>query len=140
MAPNTSIRGAGANEFTNTLSSSPRRSPCSPYRRIPVRPWASMPRTSSSTAASSRAAPRVPDAPACQPSGWELLLAQITRRAPIRPGPEITVATATGSPRSTAAAISPSSGNRLLSIRSTKMSMIPPQVSPTANASSSLTP
>ena len=64
MAPNTSIRGAGANEFTNTLSSSPRRSPCSPYRRIPVRPWASMPRTSSSTAASSRAAPRVPDAPA----------------------------------------------------------------------------
>src|SRR6185437_53537 len=58
----------------------------------------------------------------------------------IRPGPEITVATATGSPRSTAAAISPSSGNRALSIRSTKMSMIPPQVSPTANASSSLTP
>ena len=52
-----------------------------------------MPRTSSSTAASSRAEPRVPDAPACHPSGWEPLLAQITRRAPIRPGPEITVAT-----------------------------------------------
>ena len=56
------------------------------------------------------------------------------------PGPAITVATATGSPRSTAAAISPSSGNVVPSIGSTKMSMMPPQVSPTANASSSLTP
>ena len=140
MAPKTSIRGAGANEFTNTLSSSPRRSPCAPYLRMPVRPWASMPRTSSSTAASIRADPRVPDAPACQPSGWSLSRAQITRRAPTWPGPAMTVATATGSPRSTAAAISPSSGKLAWSTRSTKMSMIPPQVRPTAKASSSLTP
>jgi hypothetical protein len=117
IAPKTSIRGGGANEFTNTLSSSPRRSPCAPYLRIPVSPWASMPRTSSSTAASSLAPePSVPDAPVCQPSpaasgpAWSER-PQITRRAPTRPGPAITVATATGSPRSTAAAMSPSSGN-----------------------------
>ena len=65
---------------------------------------------------------------------------QITRRAPTSPGPEITVATATGSPRSTAAAISPSSGKVCLLIGSTKISRMPPQVRPTANASSSLTP
>ena len=75
-----------------------------------------------------------------EPSGWPLSAAQMTRRAPTWPGPAITVATATGSPRSTAAAISPSSGKLARSTRSTKMSMIPPQVSPTANASSSLTP
>ena len=64
IAPNTSIRGGGAKEFTNTLSSSPRRSPCAPYRRTPVTPWASMPSASSSTAASSRSPdPSVPDAP-----------------------------------------------------------------------------
>ena len=53
-----------------------------------------------STAASSRSpAPRVPLA---RPGSD-----QITRRAPITPGPETTVATATGSSRSTDAAISP---------------------------------
>ena len=56
------------------------------------------------------------------------------------PGPDTTVATATGSPRSTAAAMSPSSGNVCLLTGSTKTSRIPPQVRPTANASSSLTP
>ena len=101
---------------------------------MPVSPWASMPRTSSSAAASSRSPPPSdpPDGRAASP--------QMTRRAPIRPGPEMTVATATGSPRSTAAAISPSSGNVALLTGSTKMSRMPPQVRPTANASSSLKP
>src|SRR5215469_13436175 len=93
-----------------------------------------MPRTSSSTASSSRS-PEPSD-----PSDARSTSPQITRRAPTWPGPEITVATATGSPRCTAAAISPSSGNVSLLMGSTKTSRIPPQVSPTANASSSLTP
>ena len=64
----------------------------------------------------------------------------MTLRAPIWPGPEITVATATGSPRSTASWMSPSSGKVALLTGSTKMSRMPPQVRPTANASSSLKP
>jgi hypothetical protein len=98
-----------------------------------------MPRTSSSTAASSRAEPSVPGA-GLAPPALVVSSAQMTRRAPVWPGPEITVATATGSPLPTAAAILPNSGKLVLSTRSTKTSMIPPQVSPTANASSSLTP
>ncbi len=82
----------------------------------------------------------MPDAPASQASGASSAPAQMTRLAPTLPGPPITVATATGSPRSTAAAISPSSGKRVLFTGSTKMSRMPPQVRPTANASSSLTP
>ena len=56
-------------------------------------------------------------------------------------GCSTTVPTATGRPASMSAATSPSSGN--VSVRrrvSTKTSRMPPQVSPTANASSSLTP
>ena len=56
------------------------------------------------------------------------------------PGPSITVATATGSCSRTEATTPRSSGNVVASTGSTKMSMMPPQVSPTANASSSLTP
>jgi hypothetical protein len=56
------------------------------------------------------------------------------------PGPAATVATATGSCRSIAATTSSNSGNAARSTGSTMMSMIPPQVSPTAKASSSLTP
>ena len=56
------------------------------------------------------------------------------------PGPSITVATATGCSARTAAAISPSSAKCFLLTGSTKMSMIPPQVRPTAKASSSLMP
>ena len=52
----------------------------------------------------------------------------------------MTVATATGSSALTAAATSPSSGKVLLLTGSTKMSMMPPQVRPTANASSSEMP
>ena len=62
------------------------------------------------------------------------------RRAPVRPGPSITVAIATGSPACTAAATSASSANRSLLTGSTKMSMMPPQVRPTEKASSSLIP
>ena len=50
------------------------------------------------------------------------------------------VATATGSPASIEAATSSNCGNVSVSIRSTNSSMVPPQVSPTAKASSSLTP
>ncbi|OFA47753.1 hypothetical protein BEN35_19990 [Streptomyces fradiae] len=50
------------------------------------------------------------------------------------------VTTATGSPARMASAASPSSGNVVRSTRSTKSSTVPPQVSPTAKASSSATP
>ncbi len=62
---------------------------------------------------------------------------QMTRLAPTCPGPAMTVATATGSSARTAAANSPSSGKDSWLAGSTKMSMIPPQVRPTAKASSS---
>src|SRR5262249_1214604 len=65
---------------------------------------------------------------------------QTTRLAPTGPGPAMTVATAPGSSARTAAATSPSSGNDCWLAGSTKISMMPPQVRPTANASSSLTP
>src|SRR4051812_36816809 len=52
----------------------------------------------------------------------------------------MTVQTATGRPASTSAATSPSSGNVRADTFSTKTSRIPPQVSPTAKASSSLMP
>ena len=55
-------------------------------------------------------------------------------------GPFTTVTTATGSWFSTDSATSPSSGNDSGVTDSTNMSMMPPQVSPTAKASSSLTP
>ena len=55
-------------------------------------------------------------------------------------GPETMVATATGCCASMLLAISDSSGKVAASMRSTKTSSTPPQVSPTANASSSLTP
>jgi hypothetical protein len=56
------------------------------------------------------------------------------------PGPSTTVATATGWCARIEATTSGSSGKVATSTGSTKMSMMPPQVSPTANASSSLTP
>src|SRR4051794_28777302 len=52
----------------------------------------------------------------------------------------MTVASATGRPASMSSAISPSSGNVSRFTFSTYTSRIPPQVSPTANASSSETP
>src|SRR3954469_17789002 len=65
-----------------------------------------------------------------------------TRRRPTHPGVgcSMTVQTATGRPASTSAATSPSSGNVRADTFSTKTSRIPPQVSPTAKASSSLMP
>ena len=66
--------------------------------------------------------------------------ARMIRRAPSNPGPEMTVATATGTSSRMAAATSPSPGKRSLLTGSTKSSMIPPQVSPTSNAASSLMP
>src|SRR5690606_29322818 len=89
-----------------------------------------MPRASSSTASSRRRGPSEPEAR----SG------QMTRRAPTWPGPEMTVATATGSCFSIDSATWPSSGKVSRETGSTRMSMMPPQVSPTENASSSLTP
>jgi hypothetical protein len=50
------------------------------------------------------------------------------------------VTTATGSCAAIAAATSSSCGNVSRSTRSTNSSMMPPQVNPTANASSSLMP
>ena len=52
----------------------------------------------------------------------------------------MTVASATGRPASMSAAMSPSSGKVSRLTFSTQTSRIPPQVSPTANASSSETP
>ncbi len=52
----------------------------------------------------------------------------------------MTVATATGTSSRMAAATSASPGKRSLLTGSTKSSMIPPQVSPTSNAVSSLMP
>jgi hypothetical protein len=136
IAPNTSIRGAGANDWTKTDSSSLLRSPSGPYLRTPVRPCASIPRASSSTAWSSRFPdPSVPDDR--RPWGSVSPVVQITRLAPTCPGPAMTVATATGSSARTAAATSPSSGNNSWLAGSTKTSMMPPQVRPTAKASSS---
>src|SRR5215469_881453 len=62
------------------------------------------------------------------------------RRAPTSPGPAITVATPAGWPALIAAATSASCGNCSLLTGSTKISMMPPQVSPTDSAVSSLTP
>src|SRR4051812_33594885 len=124
------MRGGGAKECTKTASSSSRRSPWRPYRRMPVVPCASMPRASSSTASSSRSRPSEPS----ERSGHTI------RRAPISPGPSVTVAIATGSCRSIEATTSPNSGNVARLIGSTRTSRMPPQVSPTAKASSSLTP
>ena len=59
---------------------------------------------------------------------------------PSRPGPSTIVATATGSRRSIEAITSGSCGQVCSDTASTNTSRIPPQVSPTANASSSLTP
>jgi hypothetical protein len=66
---------------------------------------------------------------------------------PVRPdtsraagAPRISVAIATGRWSSIASITLPSSGNSPVSIGSTSTSMMPPQVSPTAIASSSLTP
>ena len=66
MAPNTSIRGAGAKQDTKTDSPSPRRWPSGPYVRVAVRPVASRPRASSRTASSSRWLPSPPDSSAVQ--------------------------------------------------------------------------
>ena len=77
---------------------------------------------------------------AARPAAAPSPAAQMTRRAPTWPGPSITVATATGVPDRTAAATSPSSGKVSWPTGSTKMSMIPPQVSPTEKAVSSLIP
>ena len=122
----------GAKDWTKTDSSSRLRSPSGPYRRVPVRPCASIPRASSSTAWSRRSPlPSVPVEPAARSSG------QMIRRAPIRPGPAMIVATATGSSSRTAAATSPISGYDSWLTGSTKMSMMPPQVRPTEKASSS---
>jgi hypothetical protein len=62
------------------------------------------------------------------------------RPGPAAPSPRTTVATATGWPAAIAAATWSSSGKLVGSTRSTKISIVPPQVSPTSNASSSLTP
>src|SRR5262249_18455189 len=56
------------------------------------------------------------------------------------PGPSTTVATATGSMRRTDSTTSGSSGQVAAETGSTKTSMMPPHVRPTANASSSVTP
>ena len=61
-------------------------------------------------------------------------------RGNLGPNAKWTVATATGCSALTVSTTSPSCGNVSALIFSTKTSMIPPQVSPTANASSSLTP
>ena len=55
-------------------------------------------------------------------------------------GCSMTVARATGRPASMSAAISPSSGKVSRLTFSTQTSRMPPQVRPTANASSSETP
>jgi hypothetical protein len=55
-------------------------------------------------------------------------------------GPEMIVALATGRWPATASLIASSSASRPAGTGSTRTSMIPPQVSPTAKASSSLTP
>ena len=134
MAPKTSIRGGGAIDSTSTATSSIRRSPSGPRWSTPVDPAASKPRASSITASSSRSLPSEPDAR----SG------QTTNRAPSRAGEvsgaSTTVATATGSWAATDAAMSAICGKWARSTGSTRMSITPPQVSPTEKASSSLTP
>ena len=66
---------------------------------------------------------------------------QITRCRPSWSGrPAVTVASATGSPAWIDAASAPNSGKVAARTASTKTSMIPPQVRPTVNASSSETP
>src|SRR5680860_1350177 len=136
MAPNTIIRGRGANEETNTRAPSPRRSPSGPYPRVSVRPPASRPRASSATAASKRSEPNVPRTGVCDSSG------RTTSRRPSRPasGCSTTVHTATARPASMSAASSSNPGKDARSTRSTNTSRMPPHVRPTANASSSLTP
>jgi hypothetical protein len=84
------------------------------------------------TASSIRSEPRVPSTRSGQTTRW----------APSRRGSglAITVTTATGLPSRTAPASSGSHGQRRSSTRSTNTSITPPHVSPTAKASSSLTP
>src|SRR5689334_231997 len=130
MAPNTSIRGGGANDCTNTASSSSRRCPSAPYRSTVVVPCSRTPRASSVTASSSRSEPSEPARRSGHTARW----------APIGPGPAMTVASATGSARSIEAATGPNPGTVARETGSTKTSMMPPHVRPTANASSSLTP
>ncbi len=91
-----------------------------------------MPRASSTTASVARADPSSP----ATRSG------QITTRRPSRSasGCSMIVAMATGTSACTASTTSARSGNVSALIDSTYTSMIPPQVRPTANASSSLTP
>src|SRR2546423_1093418 len=125
------MRGGGAWEATKRVSSSPRRCPSRPYRRVALRPGASRPRESSAAAASSRSEPSVPSVRSGQTT---------SRRASRVASPVTQVTTATGVPVRIASATAPSSGNADRSTRSTNTSMMPPQVSPTANASSSMTP
>src|SRR4051794_9255587 len=136
MAPKTSIRGLGPYDATNTVMPSPRRCPSGPYWSVSLRPDSSSPRASADTASSARSDPNVPRTSRGRPSG------RMISRRPTRPGStcETIVATATCSPASTAAATSPSSGKVSRSTASTKTSTTPPHVSPTANASASLTP
>ena len=131
VAPNTYMSGGGANDSTKIVRSSMRRSPSAPMCSDALRPCRSRPRASSVTAASSGAEPRLPEARS----------SQTTSRAPGTSRPAMTVAIATASP----VADRPrprrrSRGTIAASTRSTNTSSVPPQVSPTANASSSDTP
>ena len=130
VAPKTYMSGGGANDSTKIVRSSMRRSPLAPMCSVALRPCESNPRTLSTTELSRRVDPRLPDT----------LSSQTTSRAPGTSRPAITVATATATPSRTAAATSPISGKDSESMRSTKTSSVPPQVRPTANASSSDTP
>ena len=60
MAPNTSIRGGGANAQTNTRMPLAAALAVGPVGQRPVWPAASSPRASSVTASSARALPSVP--------------------------------------------------------------------------------
>ena len=96
-----------------------------------LRPTSSRPRASSRTASSSLPEPVLPST----------LSGQTTSRLPKRSaGPATTVATATGDSVRTASATAWSWANVSGLTFSTKMSSIPPQVRPTAKASSSETP
>src|SRR5919107_1229043 len=85
MAPNTYIRGGGANDWMKTATSSIRRCPVGPKWRVSVLPPSSSPLAASTTALSRSPLPAVPT----WPSG------SIRSLLPV-PGPWMTVAIATG--------------------------------------------
>ncbi len=133
MAPKTIIRGGGTLDSTNRVRSAVQRDPLSETAKAPVRPASSMARVSATAVRSSSGCPSRP--PSYEPSGWTSSALPSSSA-----GPRATRATAAGSPR---AAADSAAANTLRPGASavtgvTRTSMDPPQVSPTAKASSAL--